>query len=49
MRTYCLGVFFIILGTALADSPSIVPTLSLTITGMTILAMGAKLCAGLDY
>lgn len=49
MRTYRIGVLFTILGTALADSPSIIPTLSLTITGMTLLTVGAKLCADLDY
>ena len=48
MRSYCIGVFCIILGTALADSPSIIPTLSLTLIGIAVL-VGAKICADLDY
>lgn len=43
-----LGLFLIILGTALADSPSIIPTLSLTFIGIAVL-VGAKICAELDY
>ena len=48
MRSYCIGVFFIILGTALADSPSLIPTISLTAIGILIIA-GARLWAELDY
>lgn len=47
MRSYCIGVFFIILGTALADSPSLIPTISLTVIGILIRA-GARLWAELD-
>lgn len=48
MRSYCIGVFCIILGTALADSPSLIPTISLTVIGILILA-GARLWAELDF
>lgn len=48
MRSYCVGVFFIILGTALADSPSLIPTISLTAIGILIIA-GDRLWAELDY
>lgn len=43
-----LGVFCIILGTALADSPSLVPTLTLTLVGIAMFA-GGKLCEELEF
>lgn len=48
MRKYSIGVFCIILGTALADSPSLIPTISLTVIGILIIVM-ARLWAELDY
>lgn len=43
-----LGVFCIILGTALADSPSLIPTLTLTLVGIAMFA-GGKLCEELEF
>lgn len=42
-----LGVFCIILGTALADSPSLIPTLTFLLVGIALFA-GGKLCEELE-
>lgn len=47
-KSNSIGIFCIILGTALADSPSLIPTVSLILTGSAVL-VGAKICADLDY
>lgn len=43
-----IGVFCIILGTALADSPTLIPSLTLMLVGIALFA-GGKLCEDLDY
>lgn len=43
-----LGVFCIILGTALADSPSLIPTLTFILVGFA-LYLGSILCEELDF
>lgn len=43
-----IGVFCIILGTALADSPTLIPTLTLSLVGIAMFA-GGKLCEELEF
>lgn len=47
-KGYCIGVFSFVLGAALADSPSLIPTASLIIFGMATM-IGSKLWAELDF
>ena len=46
-KANCISIFSIILGTALADSPSFIPSALLIVFGIVVF-IGAKLCTELD-